>query len=445
MIFKSSVVKAQWDTWCYYHGGTYYLYYLITDQSPGEGFGVATSTDGVHWTDQGWALRASDDMVHFLGTGSVWKAVDFAESGCFICNYSEWRLDETGRRTQNILFARSEDLVHWTKYGDQHLFPVDTRFYERYGRWDCIFAIPRAEGGYWGTWTATPIGRDSLEGGIGLGFSRDGLHWEALPAPTIIPDTDESGAFHRLGDRNGDSYGAYHSDRRGEVHAMFGKWGAGMLAYRANGVQGPYLQAGPGSPLLQSPHTYFSRYFEAPDGVLVNHHSMDGRRAEADRVITYAAPFKRFTVDADGIQRWRWWSGNEALKGSQVDTAAPVDLQRGVVIETSLDLGDMGNGQLAMDVDGDTCKITFATDGRVSFSNPSAPEDWQRHLAVDCDIAFGRRVSLRVLVRRGMLELYADEWFVECWTMGCPDSRRLRLLPDRGGSVDEVHVWQMDL
>lgn len=48
MIFKSDTVTAQWDTWCYDHNGTYYLYYLVTEHT-GEGFCVATSKDGVFW------------------------------------------------------------------------------------------------------------------------------------------------------------------------------------------------------------------------------------------------------------------------------------------------------------------------------------------------------------------------------------------------------------
>ena len=37
MFFKSEGVDAHWDTWMYFHEGTYYLFYLITDYSPGEG------------------------------------------------------------------------------------------------------------------------------------------------------------------------------------------------------------------------------------------------------------------------------------------------------------------------------------------------------------------------------------------------------------------------
>ncbi len=115
MFFKSKGVDAHWDTWMFYHEGTFYLFYLITEYSPGEGFGLATSPDGVTWTDHGWAIKASDKMVTYLGTGAVWKSPDFDSSGRFICNYSEWRVEEDGRQTQNIFFAWSEDLMNWTK------------------------------------------------------------------------------------------------------------------------------------------------------------------------------------------------------------------------------------------------------------------------------------------------------------------------------------------
>lgn len=47
----SFAVTSQWDTWAFQENGTFYAYYLITEHSPGEGFGVATSSDGQHWCD----------------------------------------------------------------------------------------------------------------------------------------------------------------------------------------------------------------------------------------------------------------------------------------------------------------------------------------------------------------------------------------------------------
>ena len=182
MFFKSKGVDAHWDTWMFYNEGTFYLFYLITEYSPGEGFGLATSPDGVTWTDHGLRpSKASEKMVTYLGTGAVWKSPDYDSSGRFICNYSEWRVEEDGRQTQNIFFAWSEDLMNWTKFGDDHIFTVDTRYYEQHGRWDCIFPLPRPQGGYYGYWTATP--KDQV--GFGFGQSEDGVHWEALPSPEL--------------------------------------------------------------------------------------------------------------------------------------------------------------------------------------------------------------------------------------------------------------------
>ena len=46
LMFQSHAVSSQWDTWAFVENGTYYAYYLVTEHSPGEGFGVATSPDG---------------------------------------------------------------------------------------------------------------------------------------------------------------------------------------------------------------------------------------------------------------------------------------------------------------------------------------------------------------------------------------------------------------
>lgn len=191
MLFKSQITPKTWDTGLYYHDGSYYLYYLISDRHPSDGFGVATSPDGLHWEDHGWALRHSDKMVRYLGgTGPVWKDLSESKTERFLCNYSEWRMDGADM-VQNILFAWSKDLIHWHKFSDDRMFKIDERFYKRieadaqypwqYPRWDGICVTPRAGGGYYGYWTATP--NDFL--GFGFGESDDGLHWHALEPPRI--------------------------------------------------------------------------------------------------------------------------------------------------------------------------------------------------------------------------------------------------------------------
>ena len=116
MFFKSEGVDAHWDTWMFFHEGTYYLFYLITEYSPGEGFGLATSPDGVTWTDHGWAIRASDKMVTYLGTGAVWKAPDHrataVASSATIPNGASKKMDARPRTSSS---PESQDLMNWTK------------------------------------------------------------------------------------------------------------------------------------------------------------------------------------------------------------------------------------------------------------------------------------------------------------------------------------------
>ena len=82
-MFQSKAVSSQWDTWAFVENGTYYAYYLVTEFSPGEGFGVATSPDGQHWTDHGYVFHGPSWTEHkwWEGTGSVWRAPDYNTTG----------------------------------------------------------------------------------------------------------------------------------------------------------------------------------------------------------------------------------------------------------------------------------------------------------------------------------------------------------------------------
>ena len=438
MVFKSDTVTAQWDTWCYHHDGTYYLYYLVTEHT-GEGFGVATSKDGVHWKDRGWAIRQSKKNTYYLGTGSVWKSPDFKKTGKFICNYSEHRKDKTGKRTQNILFAWSTDLIKWNKFGDEKMFKVDMEHYKQFGRWDCIFAIPRNEGGYWGTWTATGA---KQKGTVGIGYSEDGLTWKALPPPVVAPGVHESGAFYRFGNR---------------IHAMFGAAGR-MWAYSADKVTGPYKRAEKNGLLLARAHTYFCRFFPTSDGVLVNHHSITGEK-HGGRLIsydTYAAPLKLAVVDQEGILRFKYWKGNEALKGQAVKVAprssrgttvmaADLDFGKGIVVEGTVQLPKGKEDKPAavrIKADKQNYAIRVFYDGSVEMgTTDESGEDWKKQHGANRQWKFGKTASVRLLMRRGMLEVYLDDHFMECWTMGCHRAKKVTItIPAR-----EMKVWEMTL
>ncbi len=431
MIFKSQQVTDQWDTWCFHHDGTYFLYYLISGDRLGEGFGVATSVDGVHYDDQGWALRASSEMVRYLGTGAVWKAPDFDRSGLFVCNYSEWRQEPNGRETQNILFAWSTDLVEWHKFGDEHMFRADEWHYDKYGRWDCIYPMPRAEGGYYGIWTAAPMA---------LGYTEDGLTWHAMEPPTFEPEATEAGAFWPIGDK---------------VYAMLGGNGA-MWSYVADNVAGPYRRSPRNACLLNAGNTYFSRFLSTPEGLLVNHHSMSPGGV-------YAAPLKRAEVDSEGTLRLQYWEGNDALKGEGVAVlsngpATPamtlvtdyLNFRSGIVAEGTIQMprvmAEVAGVYLYAGATG--FAVRLLPGGVVEIGQMDAFGDyWGPQQRVDREWSFPPNPRFRLLARRGMMEFYLDEQLIECQQLtgtGAVERARIGVIGPRG-AVQDVRAWEMSL
>jgi hypothetical protein len=240
-----------WDTWLTFHDGTYYLYYLANAGQNWNNISLAVSTDGVHWKERG-PILTKREKVTWMGTGSTWKSPNVARDGKWFMNYSEW----TGPR-QTIFFAESTNLVDWTPLGDEFEFVQDERWYKPDGRWDCIWTLPRPEGGFYGYWTATPKAR----GVFGFGQSVDGVRWEALEPPETpgVPH-GEVGAVERIGDR---------------YYMLFGTSGH-MITLVADRPEGPFSPAPKNRILLTGGDTYFARFFQSPDGLLVNHHSCAG-------------------------------------------------------------------------------------------------------------------------------------------------------------------------
>jgi hypothetical protein len=84
MFYRPAKVAKMWDTWLYHHDGVHYLYYLHeTTGARFDGISVATSPDGVRFTEIGSIIEVRDD-AEWLGTGSVWEA-----GGRFVMNSSE--------------------------------------------------------------------------------------------------------------------------------------------------------------------------------------------------------------------------------------------------------------------------------------------------------------------------------------------------------------------
>jgi hypothetical protein len=242
---------CRWDTWLYKNPktGTWLLNYLEHHHGgPWNAVGSALSSDGAHFADAGPGVYMDcsktnkTDCAVWLGSGSVWKKlptpnnddVDVVEDE-WIMNYSqEYDCSAAGGDhddgavtagaqssggCQSIFFATSKDLVNWSPVAPDAakngglVFKYNTSEYAR-GRWDCIAVLPRPNGGYYGYWTATPLGRDDLCGkgkncGAGFGQSDDGLHWTTLPTPGPAIGA-EVGGLCQLGGKTYMTFNAGH-------------------------------------------------------------------------------------------------------------------------------------------------------------------------------------------------------------------------------------------
>jgi hypothetical protein len=431
----------QWDTWVFYHDQTYYLYYLIASQWQGwDGFGVATSKDGVHWEEQGTPVLKRES-VNWLGTGSTWKSPQFEKDRRFFVNFSEQPKGEA----QRIYFAESRDLIKWDRLPIE--FRQDPRWYEEKGRWDCIYPTPKTGGGFYGYWTATPKGRV----GFGFGESEDGVNWRALEPPVLdwgtqaVPKACELGAVEKI---------------RGRYHAMVGAYPDGMFSFVADQPQGPFVAAQKNFRLL-SGDCYFARFFPSPDGLLVTHHSIS-RARRGKQPIVYTAPLKRALVDAEGAMRLGWWQGNEVLKGAAQEVrllqqtrtdgketvyiTAGVDVRSGTILEGTVNF-NQGSGLVVESADGTMTAIGLLSatateagpiqrDGKMFKTLPGQ--------SINRDLPEKPSSRWRLLLRHSLVELYLDDVLFNVLSLPNAATGRIGFLNNASG-ISDLKAWTMTL
>ena len=435
MFYKArrSDTGNMWDVWLYHHENEYYLFSLCKagEQEQWDNFSMARSPDGVHWTELGPVLTR-DEGVTWMGTGSTWR--NPVPGGCpaFQTNYSSWK----GPR-QTIFFAQSDDLVRWTKCGPAREFVQDERWYERDGRWDCIWTLSRPGGGLYGYWTATP--KKETCGRFGFGESLDGITWAALEPPKVEGVGEgEVGAIEKIGDK---------------YYMLFGTC-AIMRTLVADRPQGPFTVTARNNACL-SGHTYFARFFNAPSGLLVCHHSIarDGQ--------VYAGLLKGTHVDGEGTLRLTWWPGNEALKHKSVAVPPPaaggrgpirllggkLNIASGLVLEGMLKLPDPLGAPRGLYIehgkrrrDGDSLQQRRAGGTRSVAADGSG---FKPDKTVDREVRFPAPARFRLMLEGVLLEFYLDDILIECYSLPAPATGWIGLIPgNRRNSICALKAWR---
>ncbi len=427
-----------WDTWLLLHEGTYYLYYLAathrpTPDQPWDNTSVATSSDGVHWTEVGPILVKKPEAT-WMGTGSTWINPAPELGGAkFQMNFSEW----TGPR-QTIFMAESDDLLNWTRLSDEFEFVQDERWYHREGRWDCIWTIDRPGGGLYGYWTATA--NDETNGQFGFGESLDGRTWTALQPPVVHgfekPDVGgEVGAIEPLGDRYIMMFGY------GQMHTLL-----------ADAPEGPFTLATVNTKLLGG-HTYFSRFLRTDEHLFVNHHSIARDGA------VYMAPLKCAAEDDAGAVRLMYWSGNDALKGDAIEVEAPslangpaatlldttFDAETGFILEGSLALPDAGCAPRGIYLECEPGKgpaILFDAGGVATLGDMNADGSALEVIFTENrECAFGSPARFRLMLQRDLIEFYLDDVLIECFSLPGVATGKLGFITDDAIAVTDLRAW----
>jgi len=416
-------VGEAWDTWIYWHEGIYYLYYLGGQPGHWDAHEIAVSPDGVHWEYHGVAVKPRPG-TQWIGTGHIWKSPAFAQDGRWILNYSEW----FGKR-QDIMFATSPDLLHWTKVEESLRFVQDARWYKQDGRWDCIDVVEGEDGWLYGYFTADPDPAKVNYRHCGFGFARskDGLRWEALPP---VP-----------GDMNGEFGGIQQIGNRYYITLYGGNIGVG------DSPKGPFVGQKKNHTILGG-QTYFPRFFHtAPGGLLMNH--FYNARKEI-----YAAPLKAVKIDEEGILRLVWWPGNEKLKAAGIPVRMrpahgpvqwiedTIDVNQTTVIEGTIQVPAAGlpgaalsfpeppwdfvNGVrlappgqpaplprgLLLNQGNDTAQCISFEQAQTLLGDvqlDSQPVKWTLRQSVNRDMDFGREQKFRIVLNRDMMEVYVND------------------------------------
>ena len=434
---RSRQTGNMWDTWLYLHDGTFYLYYLAKEGRGWNNISMATSPDGVHWTEVGRVLGKGPGVT-WMGTGSTWKSPNFANDGKFFMNFSEWK----GPR-QTIFFAESTDLLKWKRLANEFEFTQDERWYKRTGRWDCIWTIARPGGGLYGYWTATPKGETG--GRFGFGETLDGVHWKALPPPKVHgADGGEVGAIEKIGRK---------------YYMMFGSHGV-MMTLVADKPAGPFHAARKNVRFLTG-HTYFSRFFRAGGEVLANHHSI-ARNGQV-----HFAPLKTAVLDAEGTLRLGWWKTNEKMKHEPIAVTLPAakggdpnprgapamlgntfDTKTGVILEGTLALPETKGMQrrglyIACGKDhGAAVLVNAAGQAELGTMRPGGA-GFRAEKKVDREMTFGKPARFRLLLKGSLMEFYLDDILIECFSLPAVATGRVGLLTGgKSDSVGALKAWR---
>ncbi|MFV2069326.1 MAG: LamG-like jellyroll fold domain-containing protein, partial [Pirellulales bacterium] len=309
-------------------------------------------------------------------------------------------------------------------------------------------ARSRETGNMWDTWLYLHKGtyclfylanRGASWNNISMATSPDGVHWKehgrvlakredatrmGTGSTWRSPNYEQDGKFlMNFSEWRGPRQTIFFAEAT-DLLMMFGTkvaGGHGMVTLVADRPEGPFRAAKKNFALLTG-HTYFSRFFPTPDGVLVNHHAIARTGAGV-----YFGLLKSAVVDDEGTLRLGWWNGNETMKHEAVRVELPTgrdarvammettfDVTQGVILEGTLTLPettDVPRRGLYIECGQDSGAAVLLDHRGVAELGPMQADGsgFKMEKRVDREMQFATPASFRLVLKGSLLEWYLDD------------------------------------
>ena len=335
-IFYEPNIGNPWGDYdVVYHNGLYHLFYCAWPYA--DPYTLLTSKDAVNWEFRGGVLDVNFDEL-FSNTLNVHSL-----NGRFIMEYHTGYIDPKLKMNLVRRYATSKDLIHWERVSPMINFPCDTNHYT--GRCEGNYLLRdghgeyvKTDGYYHGIWCAVSVSKGL---GCGFGRSKDGLHWEALPAihterlakaPAIKAEK-----YNILGEVTGFFLvdGTYYI-----VSTDYHRGKSQCIVVSSKTMEGPYAPV-ENNPVLGSTLNFYIRFCKSANGdILTNPHIFSDsylRDLKVPRIFA-VPPFDRVEFE-DGSMWLRYWSGNDVIKKVKLDLKAEKSQSPITYFENRFDAG----------------------------------------------------------------------------------------------------------
>ena len=157
--------------------GTYYMF----AEGRGDTAHLLTSTDRIHWTEQGNLdiRQTNGDPIKAgpYGTPAIWKENEMW--------YLFYERDDLG-----IWLATSRDVKKWTNVQDQPVLAMGPEEYDKFAV--AMNQVIKYKGLYYGYYHASAY-KDWHEWSTNVAVSRDLIHWMKYPGNPIVGNNKSSG------------------------------------------------------------------------------------------------------------------------------------------------------------------------------------------------------------------------------------------------------------